>query len=49
MAAKQQHLYSYMAALCDEYNNDDADSTVSLTLMLLMMMMMQSLCFNVSN
>ena len=29
MAVKQQHLYSYMAALCDEYNSDDTDSTVS--------------------
>ena len=27
MAAKQQHLYSYMASLIDEYHNDD--STVS--------------------
>ena len=29
LAAKQQHLYSYMAELHDEYNNDDTDSTVS--------------------
>jgi len=35
MAAKQQHLYSYMTALCDEYNNDDTDSTVSQLLLLL--------------
>jgi len=35
MAAKQQHLYSYMAALHDEYINDDTDTTVSLMLLLL--------------
>ena len=49
VAAKQQHLYSYMATLRDEYSTDETDSTVSRRLQLSTLHRLSLLCVSSLN